>query len=46
MKDKYGYIIVSIVLFVEILALITFAFCGGDMCKNKILCFLGLNAVI
>ena len=46
MKEKDRYIVFSIVLFVEILALITFAFCGGDMCKNKILCFLGLNAVI
>lgn len=47
MKDKYGYIIVSIVLFVEILALMIFISCGGDMCKNKILCFLALsNAVI
>ena len=46
MKEKDRYILLSIVLFVEILALITFIFCGGDMCKNKILCFLGLNAVI
>ena len=46
MKEKDRYIVFSIVLFVEILALITFIFEGGDMCKNKILCFLGLNAVI
>ena len=46
MKDKYGYIIVSIVLFVEILALITFILCGGDMCIKNILWFLGLNIVI
>lgn len=34
MKDKYGYIIVSIVLFVEILALMIFISCGGDMCRK------------
>ncbi|MEE1289664.1 MAG: leucine-rich repeat domain-containing protein [Spirochaetota bacterium] len=40
MKEKDRYIVFSIVLFVEILALITFAFCGGDMWIKKILCNL------
>ena len=46
MKEKDRYILLSIVLFVEILALMIFIYCEGDMCKNKILCFLGLNVVI
>lgn len=46
MKEKDRYILLSIVLFVEILALITFVFCGGDMGIKKILCFLVLNTVI
>ena len=45
MKEKDIHFALSIILFIVISFLI-FIFSGGDMCKNKILCFLGLNAVI
>lgn len=37
MEEKDRYILLSIVLFVETLALMILIFCGGDMSKNKIL---------
>lgn len=40
MKEKDRYIVFSIVLFVEILALMIFIYCEGDMWIKKILCNL------
>lgn len=46
MKEKDRYIVFSIVLFVQILALMIFISCEGDMSIRNILWFLLLNVVI
>lgn len=46
MKEKYGYIALSITIFAEIIMFLTFVFCGGNVFKEDFVWFLIVNTIV